>query len=123
MPRLVLLVTISTGLDIHAAADVAQAAFVKALPGGSRSVTRGRGCTGCPLYRESWPESPALISAGLRVVEVGVVPVHGQRLLVGSAFDDSAVVEDDDQVGGGYCREEQDGDNTQRLELPKHATS
>jgi RNA polymerase sigma factor (sigma-70 family) len=32
MPRLVLFVTISTGLDIHAAADVAQAAFEKALP-------------------------------------------------------------------------------------------
>lgn len=32
MPRLVLFVTVSTGLDIHTAADVAQAAFEKALP-------------------------------------------------------------------------------------------
>jgi RNA polymerase sigma factor (sigma-70 family) len=32
MPRLVLFVTMSTGLDIHAAADVAQSAFEKALP-------------------------------------------------------------------------------------------
>jgi hypothetical protein len=31
MPRLVLFVTISSGLDVHAAADVAQAAFEKAL--------------------------------------------------------------------------------------------
>jgi RNA polymerase sigma factor (sigma-70 family) len=31
MPRLVLFVTVSTGLDVHAAADVAQAAFEKAL--------------------------------------------------------------------------------------------
>ena len=32
MPRLVLFVTISTGLDTHAAADVAQTSFEKALP-------------------------------------------------------------------------------------------
>jgi predicted RNA polymerase sigma factor len=32
MPRLVLFVTFSSSLDIHAAADVAQAAFEKALP-------------------------------------------------------------------------------------------
>jgi RNA polymerase sigma factor (sigma-70 family) len=32
MPRLVLFVAISAGLDLHAAADVAQAAFEKALP-------------------------------------------------------------------------------------------
>jgi hypothetical protein len=32
MPRLVLFVTVSTGLDVHAAADVAQTAFKRALP-------------------------------------------------------------------------------------------
>jgi hypothetical protein len=32
MPRLVLFVTVSTGLDAHASADVAQTAFERALP-------------------------------------------------------------------------------------------
>jgi hypothetical protein len=42
MPRLVLFVTVSTGLDVHAAADVAQTAFKRALPRRAARATTGR---------------------------------------------------------------------------------
>jgi RNA polymerase sigma-70 factor (ECF subfamily) len=69
MPRLVLFVTVSTGLDMHAAADVAQTAFEKALPrwAGLRNP-------GAWLYRVAYNEAVARCKAVRREVPVDVVP-------------------------------------------------
>jgi len=41
LPRLVLFVTVSTSLDVHAAADVAQTAFERALPRWATAPAQG----------------------------------------------------------------------------------
>ena len=69
MPRLVLFVTVSTGLDVHAAADVAQAAFEKALPRW-RTLRNPRAW----LYRVAQREALARCEAVRREVPVDVVP-------------------------------------------------
>lgn len=69
MPRLVLFVTISTGLDIHAAADVAQVAFEKALPRWP-TLRNPRAW----LYRVAQHEALARCEAVRREVPVDVVP-------------------------------------------------
>jgi RNA polymerase sigma factor (sigma-70 family) len=75
MPRLVLFVTISTGLDIHAAADVAQTAFERALPrwAGLRHPRAW-------LYRVAHNEAIARCEAVRREVPVDVVPDRADHL-------------------------------------------
>ncbi len=75
MPRLVLFVTISTGLDIHAAADVAQAAFEKALPRWS-TLRNPRAW----LCRVAQHEALARCEAVRREVPVDVVPDRPDQL-------------------------------------------
>jgi RNA polymerase sigma factor (sigma-70 family) len=69
MPRLVLFVTISTGLDMHAAADVAQTAFEKALP---RWPTLGN--PRAWLHRVAFREALARCEAARREIPVDVLP-------------------------------------------------
>jgi RNA polymerase sigma factor (sigma-70 family) len=69
MPRLVLFVTVSTGLDIHAAADVAQVAFEKALPRWP-TLRNPRAW----LCRVAWHEALGRCEAVRREVPVDVVP-------------------------------------------------
>jgi RNA polymerase sigma-70 factor (ECF subfamily) len=80
MPRLVLFVTVSTGLDIHAAADVAQAAFEKALP-----RWRALRNPGAWLYRVAYREALARCEAVRREVPVDVVPDRPDQLSAGRA--------------------------------------
>lgn len=75
MPRLVLFVTISTGLDVHAAADVAQAAFEKAL---SRWPTLYN--PRAWLYRVAYHEALARCEAVRREVSVDVIPDRPDQL-------------------------------------------
>ncbi len=75
MPRLVLFVTISTGLDIHAAADVAQAAFEKALPRWP-TLRNPRAW----LHRVAQHEALARCEAVRREVPVDVVPDRPDQL-------------------------------------------
>jgi DNA-directed RNA polymerase specialized sigma24 family protein len=75
MPRLVLFVTISTGLDIHAAADVAQVAFEKALPRWA-SLRNPRAW----LHRVAHHEALARCEAVRREVPVDVVPDRPDQL-------------------------------------------
>jgi RNA polymerase sigma factor (sigma-70 family) len=75
MPRLVVFVTISTGLDIHAAADVAQTVFEKAL---SRWPTLRN--PRAWLYRVAQHEAIARCEAVRREVPVDVVPDRPDRL-------------------------------------------
>jgi RNA polymerase sigma factor (sigma-70 family) len=75
MPRLVLLVTIGTGLDVHAAADVAQAAFEKALPRWP-TLRNPRAW----LYRVAQREALARCAAVRREVPVEVVPDRPDQL-------------------------------------------
>lgn len=75
MPRLVLFVTISTGLDIHAAADVAQAAFEKALPRW-HTLRNPRAW----LCRVAQHEALARCEAVRREVPVDVVPDRPDQL-------------------------------------------
>ena len=75
MPRLVLFVTISTGLDVHAAADVAQAAFEKAL---SRWPTLRN--PRAWLYRVAHHEALARCEAVRREVPVDAVPDRPDQL-------------------------------------------
>ncbi len=75
MPRLVLFVTISTGLDVHAAADVAQTAFEKALPRWA-TLHHPRAW----LYRVAQHEAIARSKALRREVPVDVVPDHPDHL-------------------------------------------
>ena len=69
MPRLVLFVTVGTGLDIHAAADVAHDAFEKALPRWP-ALRNPRAW----LYRVAQREALARCEAVRREVPVDVVP-------------------------------------------------
>ena len=69
MPRLVLFVTIRTGLDIHAASDVAQAAFEKAL---TRWPTLRN--PRAWLYRVAQNEALARCEAVRREVPIDLVP-------------------------------------------------
>ncbi len=69
MPRLVLFVTIRTGLDIHAASDVAQAAFEKAL---TRWPTLRN--PRAWLYRVAQNEALARCEAVRREVPTDLVP-------------------------------------------------
>jgi RNA polymerase sigma factor (sigma-70 family) len=69
MPRLVLFVTVSTGLDGHAAADVAQTAFEKALPRWA-ALRHPRAW----LYRVAQNEALARCEALRREVPVDAVP-------------------------------------------------
>ena len=80
MPRLVLFVTISTGLDAHAAADVAQAAFEKALPRWP-TLRNPRAW----LYRVAQHEALARCEAVRREVPVDVVPDRPDQLSVALA--------------------------------------
>jgi RNA polymerase sigma factor (sigma-70 family) len=75
MPRLVLFITVSTGLDVHAAADVAQTAFEKALPrwAGLRNARAW-------LYRVAHNEAIARCKAVRREVPVDVVPDRPDHL-------------------------------------------
>ena len=75
MPRLVLFVTVGTGLDVHAAADVAQAAFEKALPRWS-TLRNPRAW----LYRVAQREALARCEAVRREVPVDVVPDRPDQL-------------------------------------------
>lgn len=75
MPRLVLFVTISTGLDVHAAADVAQAAFEKALPRWP-ALHNPRAW----LHRVAEREALARCEAVRREVPVDVVPDRPDQL-------------------------------------------
>ncbi len=75
MPRLVLFVTISTGLDVHAAADVAQAAFEKALP--RWPILRNPRAW---LYRVAQHEALARCKVVRREVPVDVVPDRPDQL-------------------------------------------
>ncbi|MGH3068006.1 MAG: RNA polymerase sigma factor [Streptosporangiaceae bacterium] len=81
MPRLVLFVTISTGLDVHAAADVAQAAFEKAL---SRWPTLRN--PRAWLYRVAHHEALARCEAVRREVPVDVVPDRPDQLSAAPAL-------------------------------------
>jgi RNA polymerase sigma factor (sigma-70 family) len=75
MPRLVLFVTIGTGLDAHAAADVAQAAFEKALPRWP-TLRNPRAW----LYRVAHHEALARCEAVRREVPVDAVPDRPDQL-------------------------------------------
>ena len=75
MPRLVLSVAISTGLDIHAATDVAQAAFEKALPRWT-TLRNPRAW----LYRVAQHEALARCEAVRREVPVDVLPDRPDQL-------------------------------------------
>jgi RNA polymerase sigma factor (sigma-70 family) len=75
MPRLVLFVTLSTGLDIHAAADVAQSAFEKALPRWP-TLRNPRAW----LHRVAYREALARCEAVRREVPVEVIPDRPERL-------------------------------------------
>jgi RNA polymerase sigma factor (sigma-70 family) len=75
MPRLVLFVTISTGLDVHAAADVAQAAFEKALPRWP-TLRHPRAW----LCRVAQREAFARCEAARREIPVDAVPDRPDRL-------------------------------------------
>ncbi len=75
MPRLVLFVTISTGLDVHAAADVAQTAFERALPRW-RSLRNPRAW----LCRVAYHEALARYESVRREVPVDVVPDRPDQL-------------------------------------------
>jgi RNA polymerase sigma factor (sigma-70 family) len=75
MPRLVLFVTVSTGLDSHGAADVAQAAFEKALPRWP-TLRNPRAW----LYRVAQHEALARCEAVRREVPVDVVPDRPDQL-------------------------------------------
>jgi RNA polymerase sigma factor (sigma-70 family) len=75
MPRLILFVTTSTGLDVHAAADVAQAAFEKALPRWAM-LHNPRAW----LYRVAQREALARYEAVRREVLVDVVPDRPDQL-------------------------------------------
>jgi RNA polymerase sigma-70 factor (ECF subfamily) len=75
MPRLVLFVTTSTGLDVHAAADVAQAAFEKALPRWA-TIRNPRAW----LYRVAQREALARCGAVRREIPVDVVPDRPDQL-------------------------------------------
>ena len=75
MPRLVLFVTFSSSLDIHAAADVAQAAFEKALPRWP-TLRNPRAW----LYRVAQHEAFARSKAVRREVPVDVVPDRPDEL-------------------------------------------
>jgi RNA polymerase sigma-70 factor (ECF subfamily) len=69
MPSLVLFVAVSTGLDIHSAADVAQTAFEKALHKWP-TLRNPRAW----LHRVAWHEALARAEAVRREVPVDVVP-------------------------------------------------
>jgi RNA polymerase sigma factor (sigma-70 family) len=75
MPRLVLFVTISAGLDVHAAADVAQTAFEKALPRWP-TLRNPRAW----LYRVAHHEALARCEAVRREVPVDAVPDRPDQL-------------------------------------------
>lgn len=75
VPRLVLFVTLSTGLDIHAAADVAQAAFEKALPRWP-TLRNPRAW----LYRVAQHEALARCAAVRREIPVDVLPDRPDQL-------------------------------------------
>jgi RNA polymerase sigma factor (sigma-70 family) len=75
MPRLVLFVAISVGLDIHAAADVAQAAFEKALPRWP-TLRNPRAW----LCRVAQNEALARCQAARREVPVDVLPDRPDQL-------------------------------------------
>jgi DNA-directed RNA polymerase specialized sigma24 family protein len=75
MPRLVLFVTISTGLDVHAAADVAQSTFEKAL---SRWPTLRN--PRAWVYRVAHNEALARCAVVRREVPVDVVPDRPDQL-------------------------------------------
>jgi RNA polymerase sigma factor (sigma-70 family) len=75
MPRLVLFVTVGTGLDVHAAADVAQAAFEKALPRWP-ALRNPRAW----LYRVAQREALARCEAVRREVPVDVLPDRADQL-------------------------------------------
>jgi RNA polymerase sigma factor (sigma-70 family) len=75
MPRLVLFVTTSAGLDIHAAADVAQAAFEKALPRWP-TLRNPRAW----LHRVALHEALARCKAVRREIPVDVVPDQPDQL-------------------------------------------
>ena len=75
MPRLVLFVTVSTGLDMHAAADVAQTAFEKALPRWAE-LRNPRAW----LYRVAHNEAMARCKAVRREVPVDAVPDRPDHL-------------------------------------------
>jgi RNA polymerase sigma factor (sigma-70 family) len=75
MPRLVLFVAISAGLDLHAAADVAQAAFEKALPRWP-TLRNPRAW----LCRVAQREALARCQAVRREVPVDVVPDRPDQL-------------------------------------------
>ncbi len=75
MPRLVLFVTVGTGLDVHAAADVAQSAFEKALPRWP-TLRNPRAW----LYRVAQREALARCEAVRREVPVEVVPDRPDEL-------------------------------------------
>jgi RNA polymerase sigma factor (sigma-70 family) len=75
MPRLVLFVTVSTGLDTHAAADVAQTAFEKAVPRWA-TLRNPRAW----LYRVAHREAIARSEAVRREVPVDVVPDRPDQL-------------------------------------------
>jgi RNA polymerase sigma-70 factor, ECF subfamily len=75
MPRLVLFVTVGTGLDVHAAADVAQAAFERALPRWGR-LRNPRAW----LYRVAQREALARCKAVRREVPVEQVPDQPDQL-------------------------------------------
>jgi RNA polymerase sigma factor (sigma-70 family) len=69
MPRLVLFVTMSAGLDVHAAADVAQTAFERALPRWA-ALRNPRAW----LYRVAHNEAIARRRAVRREIPVDVLP-------------------------------------------------
>jgi RNA polymerase sigma-70 factor (ECF subfamily) len=75
MPRLVLFVALSTSLDIHAAADAAQAAFEKALPRWP-TLRNPRAW----LYRVAQHEALARSKAARREVPVDVLPDRPDQL-------------------------------------------
>lgn len=75
MPRLVLFVTVSTGLDVHAAADVAQTAFEKAVPRWA-TLRNPRAW----LYRVAHREALARSESVRREVPVDVIPDRPDEL-------------------------------------------
>jgi RNA polymerase sigma factor (sigma-70 family) len=85
MPQLVLFVTISTGLDTHAAADAAQAAFEKAL---SRWATLRN--PRAWLYTVAQREALARCEAVRREVPVDVVPDWPDQLSAALAAEQRA---------------------------------
>ncbi len=44
----------------------------------------------------------SLVAPGLKLEEVGVLSVHGQQALVGPLFEDFALVDDNDLIGGAH---------------------